>query len=156
MKNGKLKSIAVFSLAIAMALSVVVLSLSNAILLRPPLAREADRLVTLYTVASNHANEGFSYPDYEYVRDHSRIFSGVAAISYDYYRYAASYRNRDEVATVNALSDNYFEVMGIRPFLGRFFTSGDDRRRAPAAVLTYFVLEALGRRPRDRRENGDP
>ena len=147
MKNGKLKSIAVFSLAIAMALSVVVLSVSNAVLLRPPLARDADRLVTLYTVASNQAKESFSYPDYEYIRDHSRIFSGVAALSYDYYRYAASYRNHDEVATVNALSDNYFGVMGIQPLLGRFFTSGDDRRHVPAAVLTYSCWKRWGADP---------
>ncbi len=62
MKNAKLKSIAVFSLAIAMALSVVVLSVSNAILLRPPLARDADRLVTLYTVASNRCQRKFLLP----------------------------------------------------------------------------------------------
>src|SRR5258708_6127698 len=51
LKSWKLNFIAVFSLAIAMALSVIVLSFSNAILWRPPVAHNPERLVTLYTVA---------------------------------------------------------------------------------------------------------
>jgi predicted permease len=137
LKNWKINSIAVFSLAIAIALSVVALSISNAILLRPPVAHDPERLVTLYTVAGNGAKESFSHPDYTYVRDHSRTLSGVAALNYGYYMYDVSYGNRDELGTLDAVSDNYFEVMGIRPFLGRFFAPGDDQVRAPAAVLTY-------------------
>ena len=60
LKNWKINSIAVFSLAIAIALSVVALSISNAILLRPPVAHDPERLVTLYTVAGNGAKESFT------------------------------------------------------------------------------------------------
>jgi predicted permease len=147
LKNWKIKSIAVFSLAVAMALSVVALSVSNAILLRPPVARDAERLVTIYTVAGNGVKESFSYPDYQYVRDHSRSFSGVAALDNDKYLYNVSYGNRDELGTLDAVSDNYFEVMGIQPFLGRFFTPGDDQRRASAAVLTYSCWKRWGADP---------
>jgi predicted permease len=143
-KNWKLNSSAVFSLAIAMALSVVVLSLSNTILLRPPVAHNPDRLVTIYTVARNGAKESFSYPDYQYVRDHSSVLSGVAALNYGFYKYDATYANRDELAALDAVSDNYFEVMGIRPFLGRFFASGDDQKHAAAAVLTYSCWKRWG------------
>src|SRR6266436_5294104 len=94
LKNWKLNSIAVFSLAIAMALSVVALSVSNAILLRPPVAHDPERLVTLYTVARNGAKESFSYPDYQYIRDHNRSFSGVAALNYGFYKYDATFGNR--------------------------------------------------------------
>src|SRR5260370_40747673 len=81
LKNWKLNSIAVFSLAIAMALSVVALSISNAILLRSPVAHDPERLVTLYTVARNCAQERFSYLDYQSIRDHNRRFSGVTALN---------------------------------------------------------------------------
>src|SRR5258708_3437378 len=147
LKNWKLNSIAVFSLAIAMALSVVVLSFSNAILLRPLVAHNPERLVTLYTVAHNGAKESFSYPDYQYVRDHNRSFSGVAALNYGFYKYEASYGKRDELATLDVVSDNYFDVMGIQPFLGRFFGPGDDRKGAPVAVLTYSCWERWGSDP---------
>lgn len=147
LKNWKLNSIAVFSLAIAMALSVVALSVSNAILLRPPLARDPERLVTLYTVAGNGAKESFSYPDYQYVRDHNRSFAGIAALNYDFSKYGTTYGNRDELASLDAVSDNYFDVMGIQPFLGRFFASGDDQRRAPTVVLTYSCWKRWGADP---------
>src|SRR5260370_8897813 len=111
LKNWKLNSIAVFSLAIAMALSVVALSISNAILLRAPVAHDPERLVTLYTVAHNGAKESFSYLDYQYIRDHNRSFSGVAPLNYGFYKYEASYGKRAEMATLDVVSDNYFDVM---------------------------------------------
>src|SRR5258708_1482816 len=144
LKNWKLNAIAVCSLAIAMALSVVVLSFSNAILLRPPVAHDPERLVTLYTVAHNSAKESFSYPQYQYIRDHNRSFSGVAALNYGFYKYDASFGKRNELATLDVVSDNYFDVMGIQPFLGRLFASGDDHRRAAEAVLTYSCWERWG------------
>src|SRR6266446_9964083 len=144
LKNWKLNSIAVFSLAIAMALSVVVLSVSNAILLRPPVSHNPERLVTLYTVAHNSAKESFSYPDYQYIRDHSRSFSGLAALNYGFYKYDASFGKRSELATLDVVSDNYFEVMGIQPFLGRLFASGGDHQRAAEAVLTYSCWQSWG------------
>src|SRR5258706_3186301 len=94
LKNWKLNSIAVFSLAIAMALSVVVLSFSNAILLRPPVAHDPELLVTLYTVARNGAKESFSYPDYQYLLDHNRSFSGIPALNYGFFKYDASFVKR--------------------------------------------------------------
>src|SRR5258706_493809 len=144
LKNWKLNSIAVFSLAIAMALSVIVLSFSNAILLRPPVAHDPERLVTLYTVAHNSAKESFSYPEYQYIRDRNRSFSGVAALNYGFYKYDASFGKRKELATLDVVSDNYFEVMGIQPFLGRLFASGDDHQRAAEAVLTYSCWQRWG------------
>jgi len=49
LKNWNLNSIAVFSLAIALALGVISLSISNAILLRPPVARDASQLAIIFT-----------------------------------------------------------------------------------------------------------
>src|SRR5258708_5486554 len=81
-KHLALYSIAVLSLAIAMALCVVALSLSNAIRAPPPYARDPGQLASIYTVALNRAKEYFSYPDYQYFRDHSRAFSGIAETNY--------------------------------------------------------------------------
>ncbi len=149
-KNWQLNSIAVFSLAIAMALSVVALSVSNAILLRPPMARDPERLVTIYTVDRAHGGEPgtFSYPEYQYFRDRSRSFSGVAALPYGYSKQMIGFAGRDELVMVNGVSDNYFEVMGIQPFLGRTFVLGDDRKRSPTVVLTYACWKRWGADPK--------
>jgi predicted permease len=146
-KHLRLHAIAVFSLAIAMALSVVALSLSNAILLRPPFARDPSRLATIYTVASNGEKGYLSYPDYQYFREHSRMFSGIAELNYGIFKNELSLGDREELVMMNTVSDNYFQVMGLRPALGRFFVSGDDRKRTAAAVLTYSCWKRWGADP---------
>ncbi len=147
-KNWKLYSVAVFSLAIAMALSVAALSLANTLLLRPPLARDPKRLVHIFTVAADGAKESISYPDYEYLRDHNGSFAALAAFNYGLLRYYLRFQNREEMTQLDAVSDNYFQVMGIQPFLGRFFAPGDDRRRASLAVLSYSCWRRWGADPR--------
>ena len=143
-RNWKLNGIAVFSLVIAMALSVVALSFTNAMLLRPPVAREPERLVNIFAIARNGEKENFSYPDYEYIRNHARGFAGIGAFHYGFSATDATFDERQDMVFVNSVSDNYFDVMGISPFLGRFFTLGDDRKRAPAAVLTYACWRRWG------------
>jgi hypothetical protein len=79
LKNWRLTSVAVFSLAVAMAVSVAGLSVFNAVMLRPPAATAPDRLVTIYTRSPAGEFENVSYPDYKYYRDNNRVFSGLAA-----------------------------------------------------------------------------
>ena len=145
-KNWKLDSIAVFSLAIAMALSIIALSISNAAMLRPPFARNPDRLISIFTVVGRGTHP-LSYPEYRYIRDHAHTFSGVAALSYGVSKDELSFGDREELAMTNTVSDNYFQLMGIQPFLGRFFSEGDDRNHVPAVVLTYSCWERWGSDP---------
>ncbi len=45
------------------------------------------------------------------------------------------------------VSDNYFSVLGIRPYLGRFFSPGDDQTKESVAVMTYSCWKRLGADP---------
>ncbi len=148
-KNWQLNSIAVISLAVAMALGVVALSVSNAILLRPPLARDPGQLVTIYAAdrAHNGTPDHFSYSEYQYFRDHSRSFSAVTAFQYSYSKQIIKFGGRDEMAMQNNVSENYFDVMGIRPLMGRFFAAGDDRKDIPSVVLTFACWRRWGSDP---------
>ncbi|HEV2447453.1 MAG TPA: FtsX-like permease family protein [Candidatus Sulfopaludibacter sp.] len=150
LKNWQLNSIAVFSLAVAMALTVVALSVSNAILLRPPVSREPERLVTIYTADRAHggAPGNFSYPDYAYLRDRNGSFSSMAALMYSYSKSSVTFAGRPDMAILNTVSDNYFEAMGIRPYLGHFFAAGDDARHVMGAVLTYAGWKRWGGDPK--------
>jgi predicted permease len=147
LKHWRLTSLAVFSLGVAMAVSVVGLSVFNAVLLRPPAAAAPDRLVTIYTRSPTGQFEDVSYPDYEFYRDHNRSFSGVAAYPYSVSKFDMSFGNRDETATINVVSDNYFAVMGIQPAIGRMFGRGDDEKKTPAAVLSYSCWKRWGSDP---------
>ncbi len=147
LKNWKLHAIAIFSLAVAMGLSVLALSLSDTMLLRPPLATDPGKLVTIFTIARDGVRNNLSYLDYHYIRDHARTFSGVAGFNYGIDKSMTRFNRRDELSIVNTVSDNYFQVLGIRPFLGRLFSPGDDDRKIPGAVLTYTCWRRWGADP---------
>lgn len=134
LKNWKLASIAAFSLSVAMALSVAALSVFNELMLRPPVATAPEGLVTIYTASLTSEFDDVSYPDCKYYRDSNHSFSAVAAFPNGISLRHLTHGDRDETGTVEVASDNYFSVMGIRPFLGQLFTPGDDEKKTLSAV----------------------
>ena len=148
-RHWKLTAIAVFSLSIAMALGILSLSISNTTLLLPLAAPEADRLVMIYTRAPGEAIGGISYPDYEYYRRNNDVFSDIAAVPNSIGINASFNPDKHEEVRVvtRPVSDRYFAVLGIRPYLGRLFTPGDDDSKSAMAVMTYFCWRRLGADP---------
>ncbi len=147
-RHWKLTTISVFSLSIAIALGIIGLSVSNTILILPPSAPAPDRLVMIYSRSAGKAIEQVSYPDYEYYRSNNHVFTDVAAapnsigLNDDF-----NFEGRDVKVTTRPLSDNYFAVMGIRPYLGRLFSRGDDKSKTPIAVMTWSCWKRLGSDP---------
>ena len=78
-KHWKLTSIAVFSLAIAMAAGAGGFSVFNALLLRPPAVSSPEQLVSVYTTTPTEEFSGSNYDDYKFYRDNNRVFSDVLA-----------------------------------------------------------------------------
>jgi predicted permease len=141
----KLSAIAVFSLSIAMALGVIALSISYTALLLPPPAPAADRLVMIYARSTGEEVDHISYPDYQYFRDHNHVFTGIAAAPNS----VGINENFDDQGraikvVVRPVSENYFAVLGIRPYLGRFLSPGDDTSEATSAVMTWSCWKRLG------------
>jgi hypothetical protein len=149
-KNWQLTAVAVFSLAIAMALGVICCSLANTSLLAPPVGVAPGRLVNIYLRSPGEAVGSISYPDYQYYRHHNRVFSGVAALAEDVgvirVGFGAPGQSPKPLVTVaeNPVSNNYFSVLGIHPFLGRLFSPGDQRPNSPIAVMTCSRWKRLG------------
>jgi predicted permease len=159
-KHWKLTAVAVFSLSIAMALVVLSLSVSNTALLLPPAAPAPDRLVMIYSRATNTADKGvdqISYPDYRYFRQNNHVFTDIAAAPNSIALLVDSdFGNREARVMARPVSANYFDVIGVRPLLGRFFsgkntsgkdTSGNDTSGPLTAVMTYACWQRLGGDP---------
>ena len=77
--HWKLTAIAVFSLSIAMALGIIGLSVSNTVVILPPAAPAADRLVMIHARSDTNAIDLISYPDYQYYRKNNHVFTDIAA-----------------------------------------------------------------------------
>ena len=144
-KHWKLCAISSFSLAVAMAVGILGLSVINTILILAPSAPEPDRLLTVYSRSPSNAYEQISYPDYQYFRENNHVFSALAA-SPNSIRVDAdiNFEGREVKVTSRPVSVNYFTVLGIRPHLGAFFAPTDNTAKARVAVMTYSCWKRLG------------
>ncbi len=146
-KHAKLSCIAVLSLAVGMAAASIGLSTFNALLVKPPDVPEPNRLLTIYTVTPDSAFNELSYPDYIYYRDNNQVFSGLCAIPFNISMQSLSFEHNEKQGLINAVSENYFSVLGIQPFLGRWFPSGEDDHTSTSVVLSYPYWKSLGADP---------
>ncbi len=141
----KLTAISVFSLSIAMALGVLALSVSYTALLLPPAAPAADRLVTIYARSPGEDIGQISYPDYQYFRERNHVFTDIAAAPNSIgFNENIDDQGREVKVIGRPVSENYFAVMGMRPYLGRFFAPGDDKSDRSQAVMTWQCWKRLG------------
>ena len=146
-KHWKLTSIAIFSLAIAMAAGAIGFSIFNALLLRPPAVPAPEQLVSIYTSTPTEEFNGTNYYDYKYYRDNNHVFSDVLAFPYSVSVRPITYEGHLKSGLTNAVSDNYFSVLGVQPILGRLFARGEDDKPSSLAVLSYSYWTRLGSDP---------
>jgi putative ABC transport system permease protein len=139
---------AVLTLGLGIGANTAVFSVVRGVLLRPLPHAEGDRLVYLRHSAelAGIDNTVFSVPEIIDYREAGAL-SGIAEFSANTYNLTA----RGEPAQVLAgiVTGNFFQVMGLRPEVGRLFDAGDDGAAAdPVIVLTYdYWMRAFGGDP---------
>lgn len=137
--------VAVFTLALGIGANAALFSLTDAVLLQSLPVAAPEQLTTLTTYAPTseaRGNNTFSYPMYQDLRDRNDVFSGVLARGGS--QMNVSYGGQNDRVRGELVSGNYFELLGVRPWLGRLFTQDDDRIPGghPIAVLSYRYWES--------------
>jgi predicted permease len=125
---------AIATLALGIGANAIVFSVLNALVLRPVNVPNAQNL---YSV-QRFQWPSQSYLDYIDLRDRNRTFEGmiatqiVGAVGVDT-------GGKPSTAWPYLSSGNYFDVLGIQPYLGRFFHASDEKglNSAPYVVLSY-------------------
>ena len=125
---------AIITLALGIGANAVVFSVLNELVLRPlnvPGGRN------LYQVEWPEGFPSESYPDYLDLRDRNRSFDGLMA--YEMSTAGLDSDGKAVPAWIYTASGNYFDVLGVQPYLGRFFHSSDEHgpNSAPYIVLRY-------------------
>ena len=156
LQNPSFAAIAVLSLALGIGANTAIFTLIDAVLLRSLPVAEPEQLVSL-ALDPDSPFAFFSYPDYEYFRDHNRSFSGVVA-SGGANGFPTAFAVPEEGAhataqltTISYVSGNYFQMLGVTPALGRVLTPEDNVKEDghPWAVLDYdFWRRRFGADPR--------
>jgi predicted permease len=126
---------AVSTLALAIGANAVVFGMLNGLLLRPLNVPRAQSLYALQRGNNTYIVQ--SYPDYLDLRDRNRSFDGLAA--YTIAQAALDTGKNPSNAWFFEVSGNYFEALGIQPYLGRFFNGSDEHgpNSAPYIVLSW-------------------
>ena len=130
--------VALLSLALGIGANVAIFSLVNALILKALPVHEPERLVQLRLTDTNPGNHttSFTNPQWEYVRDHQDIFTGVTAVGYARFNLNATGESR--LIPGLYASARFLDTLGVTPIIGRAFTADADRRGSePIAMLSY-------------------
>jgi predicted permease len=141
---------AVLTLALAIGANAIVFSVLNALVLRPLNIPHAESLYMVERVYGSDTTPSHSYLDYRDLHTMNRSFDGL--ISYDI---AGSVGmdtggGNPEVVWPYLVSGNYFDALGVKPYLGRFLHASEEhgKNSVPEIVLSYALW--------DRLFHGDP
>ena len=118
--------VALATLAIGIGASTAIFTLLDQVLLRTLPVSHPEQLVRLRFTGetpghtSNYGGDDkdfFSYPMYRDLRDKNSVFSGLIANDEKYV--GVQWNDRSEFAEAELVSGNYFDVLGLKPALGR-------------------------------------
>jgi len=176
-RNARFTAVAVIALAIGIGINTTVFTAYKALVKRGVEARDASSIVSVTQVRESGQQEAqFSYPDYEEYKQ-AHTLAGVVATGQQFEqlimsdaggssgdRKAASESlfskwglvpssataSKAELASITAVSENYFSVLGIAAVRGRMFSEQD--RKQLAAAPAVLISENFWR----TRFGGDP
>jgi predicted permease len=135
----------VLTLALGIGANAAIFSVVRGVLLRPLVNRDEDRLIYIRQSAPgiDAANTTFSVPEIDDLRARVKTLSSFGDFSTIGFTMVGLGEPR--VVSAGVVSGSYFDVMGLRPVLGRLINAGDDGAKAAgAAVLTHrFWTTAL-------------
>jgi len=125
---------AVLTLALAIGANAVVFAVLNALILRPLNVPHAD---SLYTLEHGYKDQSTSYPDYLDLRERNRSFEDLAG--YIMTPVGFDTGGNPTQAWGYEVTGNYFDALGIHPYLGRFFHDADEHGpdSAPFLVISH-------------------
>ena len=131
-------ALAILTLALGIGANTTIFSWINSTLLNPVPGLTNPREVVSLTLSKPGDNPfPFTYPDLEAMRDGQQSFTGIAACSFA--QISLTGKSKPERVFGMVASANYFDVLGVRPILGRGFLPAEDEKPggAPVAVISY-------------------
>src|SRR6266852_8817255 len=136
-KNPGFTTVAVLTLAVAIGANAVAFGALNGLILRPLNVPQAQSLYGIERAVGNDTDSNESYLDYLDLRDRNRSFDGL--IAYNIGQTGLDTGKNASLAWAFQVSGNYFDALGIQPYLGRLIHASDEHgpNSAPYIVLSY-------------------
>ncbi len=148
-KNPGVTLVAVVTLALGIGANTAIFTAVNAFLMRPLPVPNAHELVRPMEVAEDRGiSDEMSYPDFLDYRNQSTSFAALSAE--DMIQAAIDSENQNDVIWGQVVSASYFDMMQIKPIMGRTFLPDEDKTVGASAVVV------LGHSFWQRRMASDP
>jgi putative ABC transport system permease protein len=139
-KKPGFTAVAVFTLALGIGANSAIFSVVNGVLLRPMPLEDPDRLIKIWESLPSGGYGTASAPNLKDWREQNTVFNGVAAYTLS----SLNLRGQDSPERLSgaAVSSNFFDVVGVRPRLGRAFQAGEDEAgRNHVALLSHRLWQ---------------
>lgn len=138
LKNPGFTSVAIITLALGIGVNTAIFSVVYGVLLRPLPYRQGGQLVVLHQVATRaHLDDvPFSAKEIFDYRDHNHTLQGVVEHHTMFFLLLGKdWAERVQTAVVSA---NFFDVLGVKPLLGRTFLTSDDTAKSDAVLIMSY------------------
>lgn len=130
---------ALLSLALGIGANTAIFTLANAVFLHPLPVSEPTRVMEVYTVdhattttVANLVQTPVSYLNYVDYSQQNEVFTGLAAFFQS--RVTVTGQGTPTPQAVELVTANYFDVLGVKPALGRTFQPNEDKQTGGNAV----------------------
>jgi predicted permease len=134
--------IAILTLALGIGANTTIFSWINSALLNPVPGLASPSEVVSLTLSKPGDNPfPLTYPDLQAMRDGQQSFTGITACNIT--PMSLTGKSKPERVWGMVASANYFDVLGVRPILGRGFLPVEDEKPggAPVAVISYRLWQ---------------
>jgi putative ABC transport system permease protein len=134
-KHPGFATIAVLTLALGIGANTAIFSIVNAVLLRPLPYSDANRIMVLNESSGPGQDYSVALPDYFDWQNDNTVFEHLAA-THKESRNLSGIPGRDpERVSCASVTRNFFNVIGLRPQIGRTFSEDEDKVGAPPVVV---------------------
>src|SRR6267143_3880533 len=136
LKSPGFTAVAVLTLALAIGVNSAIFALINGVVLRSPIPLRPHEVVNVFTARQNasHDYRQFSYQEYRELRENGTdVFVDVAALEFAVAGIGRDHEMRRSFAFLT--SENYFPMLGVQAFRGRFYNAEECKPNANMAVL---------------------
>src|SRR5437762_203285 len=149
LKNPGFTAVALLTLALGIGANTAIFSVVNAVLLRPLPFLEPERLVWLGGWTGKDKEQGVTPADFLDYREQSQSFAQLAASVSETVAVNLTGSGEPERLQGALVTENYLDVFGVKPALGRTFLAGEDQEGRDRVVVLSHGLWV-------RRFGGDP
>jgi putative ABC transport system permease protein len=149
MKAPGFTAVAVLTLALAIGVNSAIFALINGAVLRPMVPVRPKEVVNVFNCRknANHDYRQFSYNEFQELRQNpGELFVDIAGLEFAVAGIGRDHEMRRSFAFLT--SENYFSLMGVHPFHGRFYNAEECKPNAniPVVVASYGFWKRQGGR----------